>query len=256
MRNTFLSLVLLVVWNDSPVTAADADLPSAAQLADAFRKLLLPNLPNPLVEQDFNWGHQENISVGVKWERTGILLKPEIQRKLHNDGVWRRIAVTADDPDKRLELGIKDVQLPEPGQLTFTMNVQMPIHVKFEQQLWKLGARVYSGETRARATAVLQMQCESTSRFEKKPNAFFPELVMRLRVKEAKLNYYDLTVEHTAGVGGDLAKTLGDAFHESVKTLKPSLEQKLLTKANAAVVKAADTKEVRLGLSKLFGGAR
>ena len=77
---------------------------------------------------------------------------------------------------------------------------------------------------------------------------------MRMRVKEAKLNYYDLTVEHTAGVGGDLAKTFGDVFHEAVKTLKPSLEQKLLSKANAAIVKAADTKEVRLGLGKLFGG--
>ena len=101
MRNAFLSLILLVVCGGSPVTAADADPPSAAQLADAFRKLLLPNLPNPLVEQDFNWGHQESIPNGVKWERTGIFLKPEIQRKLHNDGVWRRIAVTADDPDKR-----------------------------------------------------------------------------------------------------------------------------------------------------------
>ncbi len=253
MRYALLSMLLCGGYGISPASAADAEPPSAAELAGALRNLLLPNLPNPLVEQDFNWGHQENVPVGVKWERIGIFLKTEIQKKAHNDGIWRRIAVTADNPDKMLQLGIKDVQLPQTGQLTFAMNVEMPVHVKFEQQFWKSGTRIYSGETRARSKVVLQLQCESTSRFEKKPNSFFPELVMRLRVKEAKLNYYDLTVEHTAGVGGDLAKVIGDAIHDTVKTLKPSLEQKLLVKANAAIVKAADTKEVRLGLSKLFG---
>ena len=75
---------------------------------------------------------------------------------------------------------------------------------------------------------------------------------MRMRVSDAKLNYFDFKVEHTAGVGGDTAKILGDAIHETVKTLKPSLEKNLRAKANAAIVKASDTKEVRLGVSKLF----
>jgi hypothetical protein len=39
-----------------------------------------------------------------------------------------------------------------------------------------------------------------------------------------------------------------------VKQLKPSLERKLLEKGNAAIVKAADSKEVRVSLTKLLGG--
>jgi hypothetical protein len=33
---------------------------------------------------------------------------------------------------------------------------------------------------------------------------------------------------------------------------RPSLEHRLIDKANAAIVKAGDTKEVRLGIGKLF----
>ena len=155
MRHTLLLLVLFSGWNALPARAADADPPSAAELARIFRTLLLPNLPNPLVQQDFNWDHQENVPVGVKWERSGILLKPEIQKKLHNDGIWRRIAVTADDPEKTLGLTVKEVQIPEAGRLTFSIMLEPPVHLKFEQQLWHAGTRIYSGETRARCKVLL-----------------------------------------------------------------------------------------------------
>ena len=39
-----------------------------------------------------------------------------------------------------------------------------------------------------------------------------------------------------------------------VKQMRPSLEKDMLEKANRAIVKAGDTKEVKLGLGKLFDG--
>jgi hypothetical protein len=252
MRKLSLLCTLLFGLPVAPVRAADQDVPAAADLARIFRSLLLPNLPDPLVSQDYNWGHQQMTTIGVKWEKEGLLAKPVPIKSLRNDGKWRKISLTADNPDQALEISVKDVQVPETGRMTFSMVLVLPIHAKFEQQIWRTGTRFYSGETRARCKVALQLQCESTSRIDKKPGSFLPDVVLRLRVAEAKLSYFDFVVEHTAGVGGEAAKVLGEAIHDTIKKVKPSLERNLLDKANAAIVKAGDTKEVHLEFSKLF----
>ena len=245
-----LLVTLSLAFVCSAATAAEP--PAADELASVMRTLLLTAMPAPLVEQDFDWGRQRMVPVGVRWERQGLLLKPIKLEKMHNDGSWRRIRVEADDADKNLTVAVKNVETGAAGTSTFVMTVILNARIKFEQQLWKGGTRLYSGETRARCRPTLTLKCESTSRVEK-TGSFLPDVVYRLRVLEAKLNYDDLVVEHTAGVGGDLAKILGEAVIESVKKWKPSLERNLLEKANRAIVKAGDTKEVRLGLSKFLG---
>src|SRR5258708_30282613 len=95
--------------------AAQSDLaPSAAELGTTLRSLIVPCLPNPLVEQEFDWGKQKRVAVGVEWKKEGILLKPEVLKKLHNDGHWRKIAIAADRPDQTLNLEVKNVETPEP----------------------------------------------------------------------------------------------------------------------------------------------
>jgi len=246
-----LALILTIVLVPG-VRAADSDLPTAESLSRTFRGLLVPNLPTPLVATSHNWGHQEMAPIGLKWEKKGVLLKPEVMRALRNDGMWRKVEVVAFDPLNKLEVRIREIAMPEQGRLTFDMEVHLPVRVKFEQQLWQNGKRLYSGETRARAWVILKLKCESLSRFEKKQGTLLPDLVMRLRVMEAKLSYYDFVVEHTAGVGGDFAKIFGEAIHDMLKRWVPELERDLLAKANAAIVKAGDTREIRVSLSKLL----
>ena len=125
--------------------------------------------------------------------------------------------------------------------------------IKFEQQLWKSGVRVYGGETRARCKTILLLKCESTTKVTK-TDSFIPDVSFRMRVLDARLTYDDFVVEHTAGVGGEVAQALGDALHSTVKQIKPSLEKNMLEKANKAIVKAGDTKEVKLGIGKLLEG--
>lgn len=237
----------------TPVRAQSDLTPSSDELGSILRSLIVPCLPNPLVHQEFDWGKQERVAIGLEWKKkNGILLRPEVMKKLHNDGHWRKIDILADHPERTLNLSVKNVKLAEPKRLTFSVDLEMPVNLKFEQQIWRSGIRFYSGETRARCLVSLHLECESTSRVEKKPDSVLPDIIFRMRVLEAKLNYRDFVVEHTAGVGGDAAKLLGEAVHEMIKQWKPSLERNLLEKANAAIVKAGDTKEMRLGLSKLL----
>ena len=71
-------------------------------------------------------------------------------------------------------------------------------------------------------------------------------------VVDSDLRYDDLEVTHVPGIGGDMAQILGDGLRATVKKLKPSLERNLLEKGDA-IVKAADSKEVHISLTKLFG---
>src|SRR5690348_4312788 len=105
-----IAILIALGFLSRPPRARAEDLPSSAELGGILRSLILPNLPSPLVEQSFNWGHQEKVPIGLRWERKGILLKPEVMKKLHNDGVWRKIAVTADNPQATLRLDVSDVK--------------------------------------------------------------------------------------------------------------------------------------------------
>jgi hypothetical protein len=241
--------------------AAPSDPPGARPdpadvkaLEATLRPLLLKNLPDPLVSSAPGWGRQEEGVVGVMFHKEGLRLRTEQVRGLRNDGTWRKIEVRAVNPAQTLALGITEAAYPEPGRATFTAMVGTDCDIKFVQQVWRNGTRLYSGETRARCRVAVRLRCEAASRTELKGGSLLPDLVFRLRVTEAQLFYENLVVEHTAGVGGEAARVLGDAVIDTVRRVKPDLERDLLAKANAAVVKAADTKELRLSFDSLLKG--
>jgi len=233
--------------------ADDSDLPTTEELSATMKGLLNTALPSPLVQQEFNWGHQRKVTNGITWEKDGIFRKPRVQEKLKNDGIWRKLKVEAVEPEKTLSVKVFSVQKPEKGKITFLLMISMQTRITFDQQLWASGVRLYSGETRARCQPVLLLSCESTTRTEKNGSTL-PDVIFRMRVTHAKLTYENLVVEHTAGIGGDGAKLLGETIIEFVKDIRPSLEKNMLGKANKAIVKAGDTKEVKLSLSKLLEG--
>ena len=238
-------------------TAPDAARPDPDQvkaLEKTVRDLLLKNLPDPVVQSASGWGKQKERVVGVAFRKDGPRLASDPVRGMANHGLWRRIAVRAVNPQQTLAVGIADAAFPEPGRATFTAMIGVDCAIKFEQQLWRRGLRLYSGETRGHCHAAVALKCEVTSRTEPKPGSLLPDLVFRVKVTDAQLFYEKLVIDHTAGVGGDAAKLLGDALLDLVKQAKPDLERDLLAKANAAIVKAADTKDVRVSFGGLFKG--
>ena len=131
------------------------------------------------------------------------------------------------------------------------MHSHVQAGVEFEEWIWESGIRLYSGSLRARMRVHLHLDCEVTVRLEPS-KTFLPDAVFRLRVVKANLSYDQLVVEHIAGIGGSGAKLLGEAVHGALKQWHPSLERDLLAKANAAIVKAGDTREVKLSLASLL----
>ena len=153
------------------------------------------------------------------------------------------------DPKRTFDLRISDVKNVSDDKQTFRAHLTFQMGVLYDQQNWESGVRLWSGSVRARANVKAEMECENTLKMELAKNGL-PDFVLRLRVAKAKCSYDNLVVEHINGLGGDGAKLIGRAVHEAMKQWRPDIERDLLAKANAAIVKAADTREVRVG----FGG--
>jgi hypothetical protein len=204
-------------------------------LADNLRTFLLGALPDPLFEDLGHWGKQKRFGSKEK-----------------NHGRWYKVKLQAINPKETLALDLRDFRKAGADATTFTLHLALDARVTLDRQTWRRGVRLYSGSTRARLRVKMTLRCEVTSRVEKSAG-LLPEVVFRLRVLGSDLRYDNLVVEHTAGVGGDMAQVLGEILIGGVKTFRPSLERKLLDKANAAIVKAGDTKEVRVSLLQLLG---
>ena len=206
---------------------------SLDSFSGSLRGLLLHALPSPLYSDESHWGQQKTA-------------------RGKNQGKWWKVRVTAPNLANSLVFDLRDVQTPEQGRMLFTAFVSFDANVDYDRAKWDNGVRLYSTRVRARMRVKMTLHCEATSKVEKKSGPL-PDVVFRLRVVKADCDFDNFVVEHVAGVGGELARLLGDAARTGANQWHPSFEKHLLEKANAAIEKAADTKEVRLGLSSLFG---
>jgi hypothetical protein len=243
---TCLALLLL------PAAAAASPVPdpgSPADLARTLRGFILESLPPILYEDSDHWGEQKLVTRGIEWKGKGVL--PKAQKSYKNHGVWRKVRVTPVTPHATLQVDIRDVRQVTPDTRHFTTFVGTDARVEVEQQNWRAGVRTLSSSFKARFRILLHLHCEVTTRLEKSKGPL-PDLVFRVRVLRAEVRYDSFVTEHVAGLGGEMAEWIGDAGLGLMNRIRPSLENRMLEKAGAAVVRSADTKEVRVGLGKLF----
>jgi hypothetical protein len=246
------TVVAALAW--TLVARADPPIPGLAgsakdELAGDLRGLLLKNLPQPLYEASNNWGHQAEVK-RLRFRGRFRDIDAEMTHPLRNDGVWKKIRVEAVNPAETLVFDLRNLTYPEPGKLTFQVFVALDASVNYHHQRWESGLKLIDAEARAKARVKITLDCEAVSRVE--TDNFLPELVVQLRVTKADLRYDNLKFEHIAGIGGEAAQLIGELAHAAVNQWRPSLERDLLARANAAIVKAGEQKEVRLSLAKLF----
>lgn len=227
--------------------SASAQTPSWPQLSEMMKPHLADAVPAILVEQSRNWGKTSMVPHAIHWRG----LRPEVRKTPRNDGHWTKIKITPRYLPSTLGFSISEPRRVDGDRQNFGVFVTFLTNIEFEQQLWESGVRLFSGSTRARCRLMLWMDVENTVRLDSSKD-FVPDLVVRLRVTKAKLECNDFVVEHTAGVGGSTARVLGEGLEGLVKEVQPDLERRLLDRAGIALVRAADTKEIRLGLGSLW----
>jgi hypothetical protein len=260
MPRPILVLLATAALSLTAISTAAADPPNPLSvlaptgldaLSGTLRGILVRSLPDPLYEASPGWGHTKYVARGIEWRGQGLHVHPEVQRSHKNDGTWQKVRFTADRPADTLILDLRNPQFPEPGRLTFDLFLCFDAHVDYTHQKWDAGRKLYDGSLRARLRIKTNLSCEVTTRLEP-GGGLLPDAVFHLHITKADVSYDNFVVEHVAGVGGELAKVIGDAFRGGLKQWNPSLERELLKKADAALVKAGDNREVRVNLTSLF----
>jgi hypothetical protein len=260
MSRPTLVLFGAVALGLTAVSPAQADPPSPLAalaptgldaLSGTLRGILVRSLPDPLYEASPGWGTTKYVARGVEWKGQGLHVHPEVQRSFKNDGTWQKVRFTADRPADTLILDLRNPQFPEPGRLTFDIFLCFDAHIDYTRQEWDAGRKLYDGSLRARLRVKANLSCEVTTRLEP-GGGLLPDAVFRMRLTRADVSYDNFVAEHVAGVGGELAKVIGDALRGGLKQWRPSLERELLQRADAALLKAGETREVRVNLASIF----
>lgn len=230
-------------------------LPGSArdQLSGELRAMLIKNLPDPLYEASPNWGRQSD-SRRLHWRGKLRDLHLETMHEPRNDGVWRKIRVNAVNPADTLVLDVRRIEPKEGGGIEFQLFVAMDVAFDVVQQRWVSGIKLLDTSARGRARARITIDCEAASHLDSAK--LLPELVIDLKVTKADLHYDNFKLDHIAGLGGEAAQIIGEAGPALIRQWKPSIERDLLAKANAAIVKAGEHKEVRVSLSKLLQSSK
>ncbi len=222
--------------------------PQAADaLAGSLRGFLVRGLPDPLYEASPGWGHTRQGVKAVHWSG----LKPEVVHGPRNQGTWRHIRLAAVNLPDTLVLDLRNIRAAGPGRVTFTLFLSFAARLEYRHQHWEAGVRLFDGSARARFRLKLTLDGEVVAHLE--PGALLlPEAVVRARLTHADLRIEDFVLEHVAGLGGDAARRIGELSRHALREFHPSLERNLLARANAAILKAGDTKEIRLGWSRII----
>jgi hypothetical protein len=252
MRMTLLVLsVAIALISISPAAPPISLLSGSAkdELAGDLRGLLLQNLPNPLYEKEHNWGNQTTVTRRHVAGKLGEL-HIEIMHEPKNDGVWKKIHVEAVNPGDSLIFDVRNVANVETGKITFQVFAALDTNITYTHQRWQTGLKLFDATARAKARIKMTIDCEATTRIEN--GKLLPDLVVELKVTKADVKYDNLKFEHIAGIGGDAAQLIGELAHAALTQWRPSIEKDALAKANAAIIKAGQHKEVRLSLAKLF----
>jgi hypothetical protein len=228
---------------------------SVNALAGAIRGYLVQNLSPVLYETSPGWGHTKRVVSGVTWKGKPIPLRPEVRHADKKDGTWRRTRVTAPNLADTLVFDLRSVHELEPGHIGFDVFLSFDTRIDYLEQRWRDGVKLFDGSTRARLRVKLTLACEVSARLEP-GKALLPDAVIQFRVVRSDLRYDNFVVEHAPGFGGELAKVLGDAVKGGLRRWDPALEPELIARANAAIVKAVGSREVRVKLANLFGSRK
>src|SRR5262249_23502587 len=186
--------------------AADAEGPelfgqrNIDALSGNLRGLLLKYAPTTLYEASPGWGDTDPVVRGIRWSGKYLPLRPHLMYSDKNDGVWRKVRVTAEKLPNTLIFHLPNVRNPDPGRLTFDVFISFDAKLHYEQQNWENGHRLYSGSARVRFRPQLLLNCECVTRLEPS-GTLVPDAVFRLRVLKADLRYDNFVTEHVAGLG-------------------------------------------------------
>ncbi len=253
-RCAAVAALLAASFGSFPLPADDAvfaenrsedklDTPADVRSWDGLlTRILTESLAAPYIDEK-RWGKQKNLTVGVRFERDGVILKPKRKRQLVNHGEWKRYEIQL-DPAKQQQLKLETIAVRK-GEMTARgkgmeidskLNLPLVLHARFSH--WRRGVQLYSVEAQGTATVRVEMTCHvdgvlDTSRFP-------PALTIKPEVTRADVQLTDFELERVSDLHGPVVKQLGKMLHDIANDQLKKRRDHLVKKINRRLDKKAD----------------
>lgn len=227
--------------NDPEPTAKNLDTSWSEIVEDLVVNLIPENFSD-----DRHWGKTEKVSRGVRVRTKGGQVRLEQREKKVNHGFWRRVKVKLLDPQKTLQLEIRNVRTTEDGSTRFDLSLQVRARCDTQFTFWTYDVKGLNGSVESdvtvRALADCSFQIETTS----KEDSFLPEVAFAPQVHDLDLKLTDVDTRRVGIVGGWVADELGNFTRTAMEDLLQSQEPKILERIRKSIRKNEDRMQIDL----------
>ncbi len=245
-RAARLCSVVLVAGLVLAAAPARANSPESPR-ANSFDELIL-NMVRDAVPREYEnrkqWGKTKNVVSGLNVRFDGLELKTKRRRKEVNHGDWKLYRVTLLDPERDLQIELRNARQTDDGKLRFDLVASARLETFGRYSAWRYDVQLISLSALAYARVQLIADCEVAMRID--PVHVPPDIVLVPHVRDARLELLEFELDRLSQLHGDLAEELGKGLRLVIDEVLEKQRDKLTEKMNRQIAKHQD--RLRLSL--------
>jgi hypothetical protein len=215
---------------------------------------LVVNLIPENYSDDRHWGKTAKVSRGVRVRTKGGQVRLEQREKKVNHGFWRRVKVKLLDPEKTLQLEIRNVRVMEDQSTRFELSLKVRARCETQFAFWTYDVKGLNGSVESDVTVQSLADCSFRIETASKEGALLPEVAFAPQVHDLDLKLSDVDTRRVGIVGGWVADELGNVTRKAVEEVLQSQEPKILERIQKSIRKNEDRMQIDLNdWEKLLG---
>jgi len=245
LRTVFSVSCLLALMLAQSVTSADepavspAAAPTDFSWAGIAREIALHVIPENY-RDDRHWDKTEKVASGVKVKTKGGQVRFEQREKKVNHGFWRRFSMSLLNPEKTLELNIRNTRTTPDGATRFDLFVSVRARCETQFAMWTWGVKGINGTVESDVSVQALLDCSFRIDSEFKPDSLLPVFVVQPQFHDLDLKLTDVDTRKIGLLGGWIAEELGNGTRKAFEDLLQSQERPLLERIRKSVAKKQD----------------
>jgi hypothetical protein len=245
MRSTLWTSIPLLFLCILSSAADDLKPPAPKQdYADFSRlihKIVVKQLPKEF-EDHSAWGQMVPLTEPVRFPnlpRTRIRIG---DKEGYPNGVWRRYQARIEEPNRDLKINVREFSKLDPKHFRLVVESDVALTGDGEMQNWVKGVALGKALAQADARLALGMVFEVGVTLDTKK--FPPDVNVEPKLTDLRIDLTDFKLRRIANpttnlvIEGEAAKSLGNDFKESLKSLIKNFEPEIKNRANEAIAQS------------------
>jgi hypothetical protein len=224
-----------------------SDAAPQGSLQGLITSMIRENLPDQFESRD-HWGDTKEVWAGVDVRREGWQIKTKRRKKQVNHGTWKLYRVRVLEPDRHLQIDVRDVRALPSGRVEFDLLADARLDVFARLAQWELGVQLISLSVNAEARTQFHVRCNLGLKLD--PSKLPPDVLLDPQVSQADVRLIEYRVHRISQIGGSVARELGHQARELLDRELAKQNEKLPSKINRQIDRNRD--KLRLSVQDLL----